>query len=394
MPISDSLPPLGGFTPPSPASLPVPVPLPTPAKKAPGASFLNTLLAADLDKNGLSKGEIAAAIQKLKLLAQDKKENDGAETSLLSALTAANKSKHAIPVEYEVTDQGLTLHLAQPSSADAVFVFAGTKPGTLEKGVMTKGEVKVELGTDPGDFYCEHMFFSAQIAAALPGATVCTNKAGEKLVGFLHLPSDAHTSGELAVESQDARHEKTRQVVGAALRGYYEAARAASGSGPVRLLLTGYDTFGWVKNNPTGDFVTHPENLDAAMKLAFGPALLSVAEGETHGALSERRYTVQQGKHPREIVLSAIRFPVADPAINPQDPGSIFGIMKAVGPHAVLSMGVAGDGPYRAEFRADSGGLDRKEGAAHVDGEGDRVRLRNNYALGRAIEAGAKLLTA
>lgn len=393
MPISEGPPTLGGFTPPTPAPLPA-LTTPTPAKKAPGASFLNTLLAADLDKNGLSKGEIAAAIQKLQLLAKDKKENDAAESSLLGALSAAKQSKSKIPVAYEVSEKGLTLHVAQPTSADAVFVFAGTKPGALDKGVMDKGEVKVELGTDPGDFYCEHMFFSAQIAASLPGSAVCTNKAGEKLVGFLHLPSDAHTSGELPVESQDARHEKTRQVVGAALRGYYEAARSSSGSGPVRLLLTGYDTFGWVKNNPTGDFVTHPENLDAAMKLAFGSALLSVAEGPPQGPLSERRYTVQQGKHTREIVLSALRFAVADPAIDPKDPGSIFGIMKAVGPHAVLSMGVAGDGPYRAEFRADSGGLDRKQGAAHVDGEGDAVRLRDNYALGRAIEAGAKLLTA
>lgn len=392
MPISEGLPPpLGGFTPPTPG--PLPGAAPTPVKKAPGASFLNTLLAADLDKNGLSKGEIAAAIQKLKLLAQDKKENDAAESSLLGALSAAKQSKSKIPVTYEVSGQGLTLHVAQPTSAEAVFVFAGTKPGALDQGVMSKGEVKVELGTDPGDFYCEHMFFSAQIAASLPGSTVCTNKAGEKLVGFLHLPSDAHTSGELPVESQDARHEKTRQVVGAALRGYYEAARGQSGGGPVRLLLTGYDTFGWVKNNPTGDFVTHPENLDATMKLAFGSALLSVSEGQSQGALLERRYTVQQGKHPREIVLSAIRFDVADPAIDPKASGSIFGIMKAVGPHAVLSMGVAGEGPYRAEFRADSGGLDRKQGAAHVEGEGDAVRLRDNYALGRAIEAGAKLIS-
>ena len=33
-------------------------------------------------------------------------------------------------------------------------------------------------GDDPGDFYCEHAFFSGQQAAAAPGSAVATNGSG------------------------------------------------------------------------------------------------------------------------------------------------------------------------------------------------------------------------
>ncbi|MFO0724544.1 MAG: hypothetical protein U1E65_12225 [Myxococcota bacterium] len=373
-----------------PSDAPAPPKKPQTSAKTPGASFLDLLLAADQDQNGLTKGELAGVMAKLKALASDHQENDVAEKSVLSALSAAQSSNKDVPVTYEVTSQGLSLHVAEPSAIEEVFLFAGQKPGALKDGVMKKGDAVVTLGTDPGDFYCEHMFFSAQLAASLPGASVLTNKLGEKLVGFLHLPSDAYTAGELTVPSQAERHQATRQVVGAALRGYYEAAKA---NDPVRILVTGYDTFGWVKNNPTGDFVTHGENLDAAMKIAFGAALIQVGATETHGPLETHHYTVKDGKKSRQVVVSAIRFPVADPAIDPSAPGSIFHVVADAKPHAVLSMGVAGNGPYMAEFRADSGGLKRfGDHAAHEDGAPDQVRLRDNYALGRAIAAGAKKL--
>jgi hypothetical protein len=54
------------------------------------------------------------------------------------------------------------------------------------------GAVQVEHGTDPGDFYCEHAFFTQQRFASEVG--VQKNAFGEPLCGFLHVPTDAECS--------------------------------------------------------------------------------------------------------------------------------------------------------------------------------------------------------
>ena len=86
---------------------------------------------------------------------------------------------------------------------------------------------------------------------------VLKNAAGERLVGFLHVPRDAATDVAAPVTDQATRHAGTREVIGAALRGYVDEAHRA-GTEPTRILLTGYGTWGGVLNNPTGDFGADP----------------------------------------------------------------------------------------------------------------------------------------
>src|SRR4029077_13594948 len=100
------------------------------------------------------------------------------------------------------------------------------------------------------------------------------NDHNEPLTGFLHNPSDSFTYDASTTPVQSERHAERAQVVGATIRGYFEQARDQIGDKPFKMLLTGYGPWGSVVNNPTGDFVAHKENVDAAMKAAFGSALI------------------------------------------------------------------------------------------------------------------------
>jgi pyrrolidone-carboxylate peptidase len=258
-------------------------------------------------------------------------------------------------------------------------------------GTGRAGAGRVVHGDDPGDFYCEHMFFSAQHAAAT-SASVVTNADGDKLVGFLHCPWDAHTSRDPAQGgyTQAQRHGATREVVGAALKGWFDDA-AASVQGPVRMLVTGYDQFMSARNNPTGEFVNSQENLDAAMAAGFG-AELRTATGvrlpaDPNDPPNVTRLLYRVGD--RKVELRTQSFPVDDRAIDEQQSTSIQAAMATFAPHAVLSMGVAPGNDYKAEFHADDGGLVSVAGKQRHDGSvPPRNNLADNYALGRAILRG------
>src|SRR5207302_760006 len=90
-------------------------------------------------------------------------------------------------------------------------------------------------GTDPGDFYCEHVYYVSQAQAAARGSSVLRNAAGERLVGFLHVPEDRFTAGLGGAYTEAARQRGTREVVGAALRGYTEDLAPGERAHAVRL---------------------------------------------------------------------------------------------------------------------------------------------------------------
>lgn len=266
----------------------------------------------------------------------------------------------------------------------------GTLPDTLQG--LPSGK-RVAHGTDPGDFYCEHMFFSTQNAAGQAGSSVLRNGQGEAMTGFLHVPGDREATGDLAnpYTRKDSRKD-TQAVVGAGLRGYVDEALQQVGSGPVRILLTGYGNWGSVVDNPTGAFVSSKRNLDQAMLQGFGAALLTPRGSEVERSAGPEHvyktwsYRVLVGGQEREIVLRGQVFPVADSTID-GGAASVQQAMADFSPHAVLSMGVAvGHDDFLAEHHADDGGLDADH--KRHDGSAPRTDLPDNYALPRAIHQG------
>lgn len=278
-------------------------------------------------------------------------------------------------------------------------------PGaSLPEVLFQSPEATVEHGTDPGDFYCEHIFFTAQREAARAASSVVKNAAGEKLVGFLHVPPDDWTGGGGAKYAQADRHRATREVVGAALRGYFQDAAAAVRTDPVKVLLTGYGPFESVVDNPTGDFVSHTANIDAALKAAFG-ADLKTPVGKPvalpHGARALAYKVVDPATgRVRTLEVGLDRFAVADATLDPKSARSIERAVADFKPQAILSMGVAGPGAYLAEHHADDGGMRAAGGGfKHVDGAPEEHAFADNYSLARAIlrgganEAGAAGVT-
>ena len=355
--------------------------------REPGTDFTNTLIGADLDVNGLERDELLNVIDRLRTLSRDGHGNRAVETGIVAALEAALARDGAldVPLQFEVKEGGNTLlAVTEAGRDDPTLLFVGDlEPDHRLPNVLLDRDVDTVHGTDPGNFYCEHMFFSAQMAASAPDSTVVRNREGEKLVGFLHMPPDAFTGGGAGEYTQATRHENSRTVIAAALSGLVREIRRTKSEPHV--LLTGYEKFSWVENNPTGDFVRHAENIDAAMQRAFpGARRLEGSDTEDRGP---RTLVYDVGG--RKVKISTVSFPVEDSAISPDGERSIQRIMKDLSPHAVVSMGVAGGETYRAEHRADSGGLFREGNSArHVEGAPDRVRLKNNYSLARAIASG------
>lgn len=316
-----------------------------------------------------------------------------ASSATAAASTTASEASAATPAREDTFEGASAGRTDVPKNAG------------LPEELMRTGAARVTHGTDPGDFYCEHMFFTSQREADRPGSRVGVNAEGERLVGFLHAPPDAHTYRAKPEEgkepyTQSERHQGARDVVGAAVRGYYPDAARAAGEGPVRLQLNGYDTFQSVKNNPTGDFVGHRENIDATMARAFGSDLLTPAgevlprDATTPEGAERYRYRVRDAEAPdgeRDVIVQAQVVPVADAAIDGSDPRSVQQTMAAFEPHAVLSLGVAGGQSFRAEFHADDGGLRRDaSGQGHDASRTAAESLAPNYSLGRAIHRGSQ----
>jgi hypothetical protein len=235
---------------------------------------------------------------------------------------------------------------------------------------------------DCGEFYCEHAFFLAQQVAAEPGAAICKNDDDDALVGFLHVPRDEATDLPLPTLDHDQRHRGTREIVGIALRGYFDdVTRSDPTLACVRVLLTGYLRWGAVQNNPSGDFVGHADNVDAAVELGFGSSLQSGKAG---------RYRVRSAAGGlRDLEILAVTLPVDDDAFD-GGPRSLQGVMRSFLPHAVLSLGVHKGGVWLAEHHADDGGLGDRDGRpVHEKGAPARTVMPNNFSLVRALELNA-----
>ena len=274
-----------------------------------------------------------------------------------------------------------------------------TRNGGLPDVLLSSDRATVRHGTDPGDFYCEHMYFLAQRAAEAPGSSVLRNSQGERLVGFLHVPGDQYRYGEPGQGyTLDERHAGTREVVGAALRGYVDAIAPQVGDGPVKVLLTGYGQWGGTTNNPTGEFVQHRANIDQAMRSAFGDDLLSPEGRSLFDAPAPStaptgyayRVRVPGTEREREVQLHLASFKVDDSALDENGDHSIQRAMADAAPHGVISMGVHGARHFEVEHHADSGELSigpppRHDGRARPDEE-----LPDNYALARAVYEGGK----
>ncbi len=267
--------------------------------------------------------------------------------------------------------------------------------GGLPETLLRTPSAAVHHGSDPGNFYCEHAFFVALNAANAPGSSIVVNANGERLVGFLHVPHDQYTysprplADPTTVADQAARHRGTREVIGVAIRGYVDAARR-SGAHPVRLLLTGFGAWAGVYDNPTGDFVSHRANIDAAMRHAWGRNLVA-PEGRRIGGDEQSdiwSYRVRDPSTGRqdEVRVEARRLPVSDEAIDGSD-GSLQAAIERFRPHGVISMGVHGGPFHLAEHHADDGGLriDERGRPGHDGGVAPTRDLPANYALPRAL---------
>lgn len=276
----------------------------------------------------------------------------------------------------------------------------GRPPDVPETLMRTENATVVNGDTESaGDYYCEHALFVGLREANREGSSVVRNEHGEPLVGFLHVPSDPHTDTTGDTYPQEERHRGTREVIGAAIRGYVDQAAARVNTGPVKILITGYETFGWVRNNPTGEFVSRRENIDAAMAHAFGDNLMTpygdiVAGGDGTAGSRVLSYVVRIGDD-RYVEVRTESLPVDDTAINPGERDSLIGALESFRPHAVISMGVAGMPPFRAEYHADSGGLllsdDGTVRHGYTGNNSGAVSAQpHNFSLARAIYAGKR----
>lgn len=294
-------------------------------------------------------------------------------------------------------------------------------PASALTGPMDVGGANVVESSEAGGYYCEHTLFSTLDVANQENSSVVQGDGGP-LAGFLHMPDDAATYDAAEVADQGKRHENSRKVVGAAFRGYFDQISLRGGVAdgePYRILITGYGKFmDSIRNNPTGDFVAHEENLTAAMQAAFGGALVggpeqvNVAQTDRFlqrakaggGAEVAEYYTATwkyQVEEPatcsvRDVLITAVRLPVTDQAIDPSSPGSVQDAMAEFGPQAVLSMGVVPDNDfseqtYRAETRADDENLvtDANDANRRRHESSSPTREHSSNGLANAIRAGA-----
>lgn len=271
---------------------------------------------------------------------------------------------------------------------DAMAAVRGLPPVLLETPTALVGH-----GDDPGKYYCEHLFYTLLESADRADSSILTNEYGEKLVGFLHVPADPYCRGKQPAPADDSRHTDTRRVVAAALRGYLMPLLNRPHETELRVLITGFDAFRRITDNPTGAFVGDKENLNAAMTLAIGDQLAAVTAPETAptgGTVHGYELRPAGSTAPVTVRLLAQRLPVADEPLQANGNASIHATLATFQPHAVLAMGVASNarrGDYRVEHHADDANW--RDGR-HVVRMAPTHSLPANFALARAILHGGR----
>ncbi len=228
------------------------------------------------------------------------------------------------------------------------------------------GDVVVDASTDAGGFYCEHCFYVAHVVAH-----------PDTIVGFLHVPPQRSDA------TQRQRHRHTRLVMAAALRGLLNEL-----AGDVDVLLTGFEPWGEVTRNPSGDFVGNVGNLDAAMTVVGAGGR---GRRRTNGSgWSARDYRVDG----RRVSLWPHVLPVDDGAID-GGPRSVQAGIAACSPRVVLSLGVhRRTDRHRVEHIASDRHLRRiAAGFAHDVGAQTSHILPATDVLARAIVNGWRWAT-
>jgi len=263
------------------------------------------------------------------------------------------------------------------------------RPGAPIAGLRRDiGNSPATTSTDPGAYYCEHTLYSTLSNAEDLDSSIRHDASGA-MAGFLHIPGDPQTTGAGAPQAQAQRHEGTRRFVAAAFRSWFQQIQLQGGhepGEPMRILFSGYGAFQSITDNPSGDFVAHAENIQAAMRLAFGDNLregMEQVESRRDGQFVERAQATPGGgeymtstwrfrvydpttRQEQLVDVTALRMPVRDQAIDPTANGSIHDALRTVQPDAVLSMGVATSATeHRIETQATNAGLDTTQPSWH-----------------------------
>ncbi len=252
--------------------------------------------------------------------------------------------------------------------------------------ILTVDGVDVRESTWAGAYYCAHVLWLASGAAGEEATTLVRDGAGDPLVGFLHVPADAETTGHPGRARFD-RHRGTARVVACALAGILDELRGRIAS--PRVLLTGFGPFAAVVSNPTGDFVEHDESVAHALALAAGmPAQRRPDLAKLAGDGAQISAHVAG-----DVLLARLRLDVDDVALHPTRPGSLPWALARVRPHALVALGVhRASNNYRVELEPTNAGLAGGHPPRHERGRPIDARRPHNRALARAIARGAARL--
>jgi hypothetical protein len=216
-------------------------------------------------------------------------------------------------------------------------------------------EADVQLGVDPGTFYCADQLANLIALAGEPAF------AGV-LTGFIHVPPDRSTGAAAAAATHLlARADNLQQcarVVAAAVR---ELSEGTDGS---TVVLTAFGPFAGVIDNPTAAFVGDVDHLDRAARLAV-PGLTPV-EREPLGAATLHRYAGEG----RRLALATAVLPLAataadalagryfDPDATAANFRRVIGeVARVQPPRAIVSLGVDSGQvlrPARPAFRVET----------------------------------------
>lgn len=226
---------------------------------------------------------------------------------------------------------------------DAEAYVAARDPLRARVIARSGAEAAVELGVDPGTFYCGDQF------AALIALGRAPPFAGVTRVGFVHVPPDRRSAPELdgaGLLDRASNLDLAAQVLAVLLRGL------SAGTGPVHLVLTGFGPFVGVVDNPSAAIVGDPAVIERAMAMA-APGVVAVGESSRlndvpAGIRGVRRGFV--GPEARSWTVTSLVLPLAasDDAARRGDYFSADMMTARFGVALSAALAPAGDAPPAA----------------------------------------------
>jgi len=222
----------------------------------------------------------------------------------------------------------------------------------------TSGGLGVVTSVDAGGFYCEHCLAVAGRAGDDVGHRVD--------VGFLHVPPYRADADDKA---RAAHRRQLAEVVAVAIDGFVRQRRLRR----LSALLTGYEAWGIVAQNPSGDVVNDANALHAALAARD---FSGVGDTRARGASG--------------LQLTRVVLPVDDRAID-GGPQSVQAKIATCAPHVALCLGVHSDSDrFRVERRATDRRLRLLPTPAHDEARPGGTVLFESDALIDAIVRGAR----